>query len=162
MLPGNPVEDQKFLAQQFLAADENGDGVISFEEFKVRVVVRYPNTIFILLNFRHHQCHTFVRLGTVRLYRFLVTRLSSRAVFWEDNERTTKNVNSLIRAPALHRSLFGGDGGSVVWMLMAYRSTEHTRGSWFYLSCVLPQENAVAEDSVSPVTPHTTKTGSKK
>lgn len=91
MLPGNPVEDQKFLAQQFLAADENGDGVISFEEFKVRVVVRYPNTIFNLLNFRHHQCHTFVRLGTVRLYRFLVTRLSFSCCFLggqrEDNEK---------------------------------------------------------------------------
>jgi Ca2+-binding EF-hand superfamily protein len=36
MLSGDPAKDQKFLTQQFMAADENGDGVISFEEFKVR------------------------------------------------------------------------------------------------------------------------------
>ena len=35
MLTGDKAKDQKFLAQQFMAADENGDGVISFEEFKV-------------------------------------------------------------------------------------------------------------------------------
>ena len=38
MLSGDFSKDQKFLAEQFVIADENGDGQISFEEFKVRVI----------------------------------------------------------------------------------------------------------------------------
>eukprot|EP00227_Mantoniella_beaufortii_P016321 CAMPEP_0197598238 /NCGR_PEP_ID=MMETSP1326-20131121/28930_1 /TAXON_ID=1155430 /ORGANISM="Genus nov. species nov., Strain RCC2288" /LENGTH=100 /DNA_ID=CAMNT_0043165019 /DNA_START=116 /DNA_END=415 /DNA_ORIENTATION=+ len=35
MLTGDGAKDQRFLEKQFIVADENGDGKISFEEFKV-------------------------------------------------------------------------------------------------------------------------------
>ena len=36
LLSGDSARDQKFLTQQLMKADLDSDGVISFEEFKVR------------------------------------------------------------------------------------------------------------------------------